>query len=448
MRGPRPAASSSHRAGGRGRLAAELLIYNLVLLALSPVLAAWLLWRMSVRRKSLGSLRHRIGLIPRAPKSGWPRLWLHAVSAGEMAALRPVLEALRGAFPQAYILVSTVTPAGMTVARRSCTAADDICYLPFDGPGCMGRAMWRQRPALVVVAEKELWPNLLGLARLCGARVLTINGRVSDRVMRRAHWAGGFVRWLYRLPDVLCVQSEQDSRRLQELGVPARRIALAGNTKADNMAARDPRTEERLADDIGAREGEVWLVAGSTHQGEEELVAEAFRLVTERLPTARLLLAPRHLERVLSVSAMLAERGMSVVRRTERKPAPPGGVVLLDTMGELQSAYALGAAGFVGGTLVPVGGHNLLEPLASGRAVIFGPHTANCADVADLVREAGVGFQVSGAAELAERFLAIAADAELQAALARASAALIESQRGASARCAAAARDLLGEVGN
>jgi len=448
MKAPRPAAGSSHGNGGRARLAVELLIYNLFLLALSPVLAAWLLWRLSVRRKSLGSLRHRIGLLPRPPKERSPRIWLHAVSAGEMAALRPVLDALRALLPQAYILVSTVTPAGMTVARKSCTAADDICYLPFDAPGCMGRAMRRQRPALVVVAEKELWPNLLGLARLCGARVLTVNGRVSDRVMRRARWAGGFVRWLYRLPDLLCVQSEQDGRRLQELGVPAPRIAVAGNTKADNMAARDGRTEARLAADIGAGEGEVWLVAGSTHEGEEELVAEAFHVVVEQIPTARRLRAPRHRERVVSVSAMLSGKGISVVRRTERKPAPPGGVVLLDTMGELQSAYALGAAGFVGGTLVPIGGHNLLEPLASGRAVIFGPHTENCADVADLVREAGAGFQVADAAELAERFLAIAGDAELRAALARASEALIDSQRGASARCVAAARDLLGEVGD
>jgi 3-deoxy-D-manno-octulosonic-acid transferase len=211
------------------------------------------------------------------------------------------------------------------------------------------------------------------------------------------------------------------------------------------MAERDRALEARLGQEIGVAEGEVWLVAGSTHAGEEEAVVEAFLAIREQLPTARLLLAPRHLERVADVSAVLAERGLTVARRSEGA-ASPEAVVVLDTMGELRAAYALGAACFVGGTLAPIGGHNPLEPAAVGRAALFGPYTANCADVADLVLEAGVRFRVEGAKELAEQFLRIVQDAAWQERLAQEGPALVDSQRGAAQRCANIALALLQEA--
>jgi 3-deoxy-D-manno-octulosonic-acid transferase len=274
---------------------------------------------------------------------------------------------------------------------------------------------------------------------------LVINGRVSTRMMRRAERAGGFVRWLYRLPTCLCVQSELDAGRLAQLGVPAERVIVAGNTKADGMAERDRALEARLAQEIGVGEGEVWLVAGSTHAGEEQAVVEAFLTIREQLPQARLLLAPRHVERVAEVSAMLAQRGLAVARRSEDAGVPEA-VVVLDTMGELRAAYALGAACFVGGTLAPIGGHNPLEPAAVGRAALFGPYTANCADVADLVLEAGVGFRAWDAKELAEEFLRIVRDTDLQERIAREGPALVASQRGAAQRCANIAIALLEEA--
>jgi 3-deoxy-D-manno-octulosonic-acid transferase len=352
------------------------------------------------------------------------------------------MEVLRASLPHAQIGMSTITPAGMTVAMRSCQAADAFFYLPFDGLCCMLPAFLRIRPQLVMLTEKELWPNFLGLARLSGAKVLVVNGRVSDRALRRAKWVPMFVRWLYRLPDLICVQSAQDQRRLLRLGVPPHRILIGGNTKVDGMVDRDRGAESELAADLGVAEGEPWLVAGSTHPGEEEIVIQAFGLIRAQLPQARLLLAPRHLERGPAVSAMIAEQGFSVARRTEGLSSPDA-VVILDTMGELRAAYALATVGFVGGSLVPVGGHNLLEPTAAGRVVLFGPHTQNCADVADLVLESQVGFHVTDAQGLAEQFLRIARDANLQAEIARAAASLIASQRGAAARCAAAACNLL-----
>ncbi len=425
-------------------LALELVVYNLVLAALLPALAGWLGWRLLVQRKPIGAWRERLGMVRRLPAGPGPRIWLHAVSAGEMGAAKPVVDALREVFPEAGIAVSTQTPTGMAVAKKSCGAADYLFYLPFDWPDCMGLALWRLRPDLLVVMEKELWPNLLGLARLTGMRVLVVNGRVSDRMMRRSRWLPGFVQWLHRLPERMCVQSEEDGRRLNRLGVPRDRVVVAGNTKVDNLAQRDAEGEALLAGELSVAAGEAWLVAGSTHAGEEEALVDAFATIRETIPAARLLLAPRHLEWVAEVSAMVAERGMTVVRRSDGEAGQtPEAVVILDTMGELRAAYGFAAAGYVGGTLVPVGGHNLLEPVAAGRPVLFGPHTEDCADVADLVREAGVGFRVSGAEELAEEFVRIAGDGALRKKVAARAGALMEEQRGAAARCAGEAAKLL-----
>jgi 3-deoxy-D-manno-octulosonic-acid transferase len=453
--------TQQHR-GRQWGLVLRLLIFDLLLLAAVPAIVCWMAWRSLVRRKPMGSWRHRLGLVPRLGSGRGPRIWLHAVSAGEVAAARPVLDSLRATFPSARIAVSTVTTAGMAIARQSCQSADVFCYLPFDAPCCMSRALLRLRPDLVVVTEKELWPNFLGLARLFGARVLVVNGRVSDRTIGRAKWLRGFVTWLYQLPDLLCVQSSQDSKRLLGLGVTPSRVLVAGNTKVDSLSERDARLEAELAADLGIFADDTWLVAGSTHTGEDEAIIDAFGTIRERLPHARLLLAPRHLERVPAVSAMVAQRGFQVVRRSElsrqctaasARRTESGGeggeraleaVVILDTIGELRSAYALAAAGFVGGTLVPIGGHNLLEPPAVGRPVIFGPHTSSCSDVAEMVTGEQVGFCVDTAQELAERFVCIVKDSALRSRIGLSAERLMRSQRGAAGRCADAAGALLG----
>lgn len=436
-------------------LAIALLAYNLALLLLSPALVVWLLWRAAVPRKGPGNLLHRFGFVPRPPAEAAPRVWLHAVSAGEMAALKPVSDALRESLPSAYLAVSTVTSTGMSVGRRGGQSADALFYLPFDLLPTTLLALWRVRPNLLVVAEKELWPNLLGLARLLGAEVLVVNGRVSDRMMRRARLGAPVVRWLYSLPRHFCVQSPEDAGRLAQLGVPDSRVSVPGNTKVDAMVEPDREAEARLRQDLGVAEGDVWLVAGSTHAGEEELVLEAFAVILDAMPEARLLLAPRHVERVPAVLEMMARRSLECTRRSQCSAAESAGrglcappsqqVVVLDTMGELRAAYGFGTAGFVGGTLVPVGGHNLLEPVASGRAVLFGPHTENCADVADLVLSAGIGVRVEGGRALAVEFLRIAKDPARQRDLARRGQALMEQQRGAARRCAHVAMALLQE---
>jgi len=241
------------------------------------------------------------------------------------------------------------------------------------------------------------------------------------------------------------VQSARDARRLQELGVVDERgVIVAGNTKADTLAHRDEEAEARLTRELGVVDSEAWLVAGSTHAGEEEEVIEAFKEIRKEMPEARLLIAPRHLERVADVSAVLAQKGVEVVRRTEGRHDRPEAAVILDTMGELRAAYGFATVGFVGGTLVPIGGHNVLEPAAAGRPVLFGPHTENCADLAELLVEAGVGFQVAEAEGLAREFVGIARDGLLRKEIAERAGELMEQQRGASARCVEVVAKLLG----
>jgi 3-deoxy-D-manno-octulosonic-acid transferase len=434
---------------GALRLALELLGYNLLLLPFLPVIAAWAGWRLVFLHKPIGRWRHRLGLVPPLPDSAGPRIWVHAVSAGEMTAAKPIIAELRRRFPGAAIGLSTHTDTGLEAARRSCREADALFYLPFDLPVPMGLAMSRLRPDLLVLVEKELWPNLLAAAHLRGAALLAVNGRVSDRMVRRARVVPGLVRRLYRLLDVMCVQSEEDARRLRLLGLsgPPPRIVVAGNTKADTLAGRDREAEGRLAEALSVSESELWLVAGSTHPGEEEQVVGAFLAIQQELPSARLLLAPRHLGRLPEVSAMIAKRGLPVVRRSEGRRPGENAVVVLDTMGELRAAYAWAAAAFVGGTLVPIGGHNLLEPPAVGAPVLFGPHTENCADTADLLAQAGVGFQVSDGPALARAFLWLARDREARQAIAVRAERLLAGQQGASSRCAAEAAGLLGRGG-
>jgi 3-deoxy-D-manno-octulosonic-acid transferase len=431
------------------RLALELLAYNLLLLPFLPVIAVWVGWRLLVLRKPIGRWRHRLGLVPRLPHTTGPRIWVHAVSAGEMTAAKPVIAELRRRLPRAAIAVSTHTDTGMEVARKSCPEADALFYLPFDLPITMGLAMLRIRPDLVVLVEKELWPNLLAVAHLRGAPVLAVNGRVSDRMVRRARVLPTLVRRLYRLLDVICVQSEEDARRLRLLGLSSLspRIVVAGNTKADTLSGRDQAAEAKLAEALAASESQLWLVAGSTHPGEEEQVVDAFLAIQREVPAARLLIAPRHLERLPSVSAMIAKRGLQVVRRSEGPRPGQNAVVVLDTMGELRAAYACAAAAFVGGTLVPIGGHNLLEPPAVGVPVLFGPHTENCADTADLLLQAGIGFRVADGPALARAFLSLARDREARETIARRAERLIAEQHGASSRCVGEAARLLARRG-
>ena len=402
----------------------SLFAYNLILTSLLPLSLMWGLWRL-IKGKSRTGYGQRLGLIrqlvraterrlgPTADGTARPRIWVHACSAGEVSAIRPVLKNLREQQPEALIFLSIITPTGQAQAKRSCPQADAIFYFPFDIVPCVWAALYAVRPDLCLIAEKELWPNFLAFCRMYAVPVISVNSLVSERTLARAQCFRGFVRWLMGLVSFYSVQTERDRERLIALGVPRDRIGVDGNTKFDQLLPA-PGKEEYLARLLGWLPDSLTFVAGSTHAGEDELVLEAFFKVRRKHPSARLLIAPRHPERVPQVCAAVEQAGMQWVRRSELQPEGSDPrrdsglqasktVIILDTIGELLLVYRLCRAAFVGGSVVPqVGGHNPLEVAAEGKPAFFGPHMKNCRDIAELLCREGVGFAINNASELAD----------------------------------------------
>jgi 3-deoxy-D-manno-octulosonic-acid transferase len=422
----------------------SLVGYNLLLLPALPWLLLWGIWRLVVGRKARAGWAQRLGFSPRPRPGKGYRIWVHAVSAGEMTAAAPVVTALVRQAPGAQLLVSTTTPAGRQMGRRLCPEAEAVFYFPLDLWPCVRLSLGRLRPELVILTEKELWPNFLALASLRRIPVLLVNGRLSQRTLARARRFPVLWRWAFGHLTWACLQSETDRRRLLAIGADPARLEVAGNTKFDYLLSRARSGEGELSL-LLARPEARWIVAGSTHPGEEEALLEAFVRIRPRLsesPALRLLIAPRHVERAEEVVRLAEGRGLRAARRS-RGPLEEAEVVVLDTMGELGAAYGLGAVAFVGGSLAPVGGHNVIEPLARGCPVLFGPHVESCQDLAELALSAGAAFQVRTARELAEGLLRMLEDEAVRRQAAARGRALVEANAGAAGRCAVRAVRLL-----
>jgi len=382
--------------------------YDAVLLVAAVCLLPLALVALAVRREWRKGLGERLGAVPATP-AGREAIWIHAASVGEVSALAPVVRALRADLPDHRLVVSTLTSTGRAVARRRIPEADACVLLPLDLGWCVERALARVRPRLVLFSETELWPRFLCALGRRGIPSAMVSGRLSARAfVRYRRWRRLFlpalasVRWFG-------VQSLESARRLAALGAPRGRLVVTGSLKTAGAA------EGVTLAGLGAGDAPV-LVAGSTHEGEEEAVLDAWAAIAARVPRARLVLAPRRPERFEQVAALLARRGVAFVRRSalapeagERWPAAAP-VLLLDGLGELAGLYAGARAAFVGGTLAPVGGHNLLEPALAGTPVVFGPHVENARAAADLLGASGGGFRMATAAELGARLLDLLGD--------------------------------------
>lgn len=342
-----------------------------------------------------------------------PRCWVHAVSVGESAAAVPLVEAIHRRWPELGILVSTITPTGARIVADRLAGTAVHRYFPLDLPGPVRRALEAARPRFFIAIETELWPNFLRALARRRTPAMIANGRISDRSFRRYLR----VRWLMRrvLADVsvFAMQSEEDARRIVALGAPPERVVVTGNLKSDLVPetdAADAVWRERLG--LGATD-RLWI-AGSTHRGEEAIVLDAFLRARARCPGLVLLLAPRHPERAGEVSELIRERGLAPARRSRLPEGrAPGAVVVLDTVGELATLYALAEVVFVGGSLVPVGGHNVLEPAMRGKPVLYGPHTSNFRESALLLESSGGGLVVKDALELERELSRLLEDRDL-----------------------------------
>jgi 3-deoxy-D-manno-octulosonic-acid transferase len=360
------------------------------------------------------SFRPRLGLqLPAGPlPPGSPRLWLHGVSVGEIQAAIPLMAELRTLLPGAAFIISTGTETGQMLARKHFSPQGAlVCYFPLDIPWAVRRYLDYLRPQVFVGLESEIWPNFLSQAHRCGVRLALVNARLSDRSLRRFIKYKRYISGIFSLYDIIAAGSLPDFQRLQRLGISPSRLHLTGNLKYDRLLqGRDESRLEKFrgflqgtATEPGQATGPIWLAA-STHAGEEELVADAFQELLAPYPALRLVLAPRHPQRAPDLARLLARRSLNSQLWTELKSGDAistPAVVIVDTIGDLFTLYGAADVAFVGGSLVPHGGQNILEPAAWGRAPIYGPHLGNFLWAQAIIEAAGAGIMVHDAASLA-----------------------------------------------
>lgn len=409
-----------------------------------PVAAVYYLWRIFIARKANESWRHNFGALPNmaARRDGVKLIWIHAASVGEVVASLPVQDELRRLIPEAMILVTTITQTGNAVARKVCASADEIGYLPLDYLPFVNRALNRVRPDVFVMVESEIWPNLLAAVKRRRIPTVLINGRFSDSSFKRSSKWRWLISWAVSNIDRCCAQTELDMQRLRAFG--AHSVSVVGSTKFDAEDGALPPTAIRaLRDDLGLSDAARAIVAGSTNPGEEEILLAAFRTLRRNSADIRLILAPRQMERVGDIHALVESCGYSCARRSIG--IRDWDVLILDTYGELASVYAIGEIAFVGGTLVRKGGHSIIQPIIHGKPVLFGPHTFKTRTIAQMAIDAGVGFTVNGVHDLAATAATLLADERWRAEIESACVRLVRENRGASARCACTIMELMGE---
>ncbi len=412
------------------------LLLILVLLAWSPSL---LLGALGIRRRREG-WGERLGRYPEALVS-WLQeshpVWLHAVSVGEVSVASVLVNLWTIRRPTLSLLISTVTTTGREVARRSLPQAAGIVYFPIDLPVIVHRALAAVRPRLVILTETEIWPNFLSACLASEIPVAMINGRISPRSFRRYRLVRPFFRRVLQGVDLFCMQSGADAQRIVALGAPPERVHVVGNLKFD--AAPQPQSSliaERWRQVLKIEAGQPVVVGGSTHSGEEEALLLAFTRLRREFPNLVLILAPRHPERLAAVEEVIAGSGLTSVRRSALSQARGGAVqiVLLDTIGELSTLYAVGDVTFVGGSLTPRGGHNLLEPALHGRPILFGPHMENFAEASALFLGHEAAIQVNDAEELARQIARLLRDPAARDRMGRAALEAVGAHRGACER--------------
>ena len=407
----------------------------------------WLL-QMLRHGKYRAGLRQRLGAVLPAIRAGRgkPTIWVHTVSVGEVVASAAVINELREKFPTYRVLISTTTSTGQKLAAQR-FGAENVFYFPLDFAFAVRPYLDALQPKLVVVAETEFWPNFLRLVRDSGARIAVINCRISDRSLpgykRLQSWIPGLLKRTLDNVDRFLAQTEQDRDRLIEIGAAGPKITVAGNLKFDVAPPPTPKIVSSLRESFRHTATEPVLVCGSTLEDEEGSLLSTFPNILAHHSKAVMILAPRHPERFAQVGELVEKLGFRLWRRSLWSGEPlAGGVFLLDSIGELAAVYSLATVAFVGGSLVPRGGHNILEPALYGVPIVTGNHYENFRDVVNFFA-ARNGVRVVGLAELPLVFIELIENAGERAKLGRNAVAALESQRGATNRTVAALLELM-----
>ncbi len=392
------------------------LAYNILSTLLLIVAIPYFILKRLTQRGYGKEWVQRLGFLP--PISLKKPIWVHSASVGEVFCSIPLLRRIQRDFPQSQIVLTTMTRTGKETAKKFFSEADAIFYLPMDHPWVLKRFLKRIDPHLLLVAETELWPNLL---RSCGKReipIILFNGRISERSLRGYLFLKPLFQNSLKYLSLFLMQTEQDRNRIIEIGAPSEKTRVVGNLKFDQTFPN--LSENKLAEVRGLPllQGKTILIAGSTHPGEEEVLIRLFKDLKKMDPQLLLLLAPRHLDRLEEVEKILKRESISWKRRTFleriRDPGEPCDVILLDTMGELMNLYSIGTLVFIGGTLFPVGGHNPLEPLFFKKCVLFGPYMFHFSEISRSLVHAGGAIQVRDEEELGIRLRRLLSDERIR----------------------------------
>ena len=384
------------------------LLYNSIIAIFSVLLAPFACAALLARKKYRAGFLEKCGMIQ--PWAGAERpIWVHAVSVGEVMAAVPLIREIKQRFPDIPLVVSTITETGHQTAQRHLGQADRIIYFPYDYGFIAGRVVRAISPRSFIMLETEIWPNFLRELSRQAIPVLMVSGRISERSFKNYKFFSFFFRQVLSHIDHLCMQTAEDAQRIISIGAPAERVLVGGNIKFDlQVPPVTLQEQEQLRREFGLDPDRQIFIAGSTHRGEEEIVLDVFAALRRRFPRAVLIIAPRHPERFDEVDILLRQSGLIYARRTVLKQEPRArelSVILLDTIGELFKTYSMGAIVFIGGSLVPVGGHNVLEPAVFSKPVIFGRYMHNFREIARMLLQKHAGLQVAGTEQFAEQAL-------------------------------------------
>jgi 3-deoxy-D-manno-octulosonic-acid transferase len=407
------------------------LIYSALLAAALLLGSPYWVFQMLRHGKYRRGFGERFGIVPqRICSDRRPSIWIHAVSVGEVLAVSELVRQLRSEYSEHRVVVSTTTDTGQKLAA-SRFGAENVFYFPFDLAFCVRPYFDALHPELIVVAETEFWPNFLRAANRRGVRVVIVNARISDRSLP------GYRRWQRLLSrvlsnvDLFLAQTPEDARRLAEIGADPNRVRVGGNLKFDIPPPPAPAIVAQLRSALAASAAGPVLVCGSTVDGEDPLLLAAFKSVLARHPSAAMLLAPRHPERFDQVADQLRQSELKFFKRSIwNGESLSGRVLLIDSIGELASLYALAHIAFVGGSLVPRGGHSIVEPAQHGVAILVGPHTENFRDIVELFRSHDA-VRIVDPADLGRAFTDLLSNEAERIALGRRAHETLQSQRGA-----------------
>ena len=422
------------------------LLYNILFTLFLLVATPYLFFRALFQKEFRTLLRERWGDLPSSASGR--AVWLHAASVGEVLSSIPLLQRMGREFPSPIVL-TTMTVTGRETAKKRFPDAVGFSLFPWDHPLIIRRALKKLEPSLLLIAETELWPNLLVACERKGIPAILFSGRISDRTFKRYLFLKPLLKKPLSALSLLLMQTEKDRERITAMGAPRDKTCVAGNIKFDmTPPSWAESTMSEVTRSFGLLGHEPVFIAGSTHSGEEEILARLFKRLSREVPHIVSVLAPRHLDRLEDVERVLRKEEIPWVRRTSfsAKPAGPhlpGQVVLLDTFGELMRLYSLATLVFVGGSLVPVGGHNPLEPLFFKKCVLFGPHMFNFSEISRMLVDAGGAVQVAGEDDLVSHVQDLLKDGTRRRDIGERGNALLVQHRGATEKIFEAIRPYL-----